>query len=145
MKKSRVIGITLIILLIAMVYIFYDKMQFTTYGEVISDMLREDESITEISIIDYKTDRYFNSDNSEIVEKITIELLNMEMKRDNNSPLRYDYVIFLHTNKGNKYDIAVGETSVEFGYDGRFKIINENTLYENIEKADIEWEPARSQ
>ncbi|UOE95217.1 hypothetical protein [Alkalihalobacillus sp. LMS39] len=145
MKKRGVIGIALIILLSAMVYSFYDQMQLKTYGDVLENMLNEDESITEISIIDYKTDRYFSSDNSEIVEKFTIELLNMDMKRDNNTPLRYDYVIFLHTNKGNKYDIAVGLSSVEFGYDGRFTLINENTLYANIEKANIEWEPARSQ
>ena len=144
MRKRRVITVAIIMLLMGIGYYFYNQMQFKTYEEVMSNMLSDEESIIRISIIDYETDSYFSTNNSELVEKLTFEPLNMEMKKNNKTPLNLNYVVFLHTNKEGKYDISLGETSLEFGYDGRYEIINENILYQVIQNADIEWEPARS-
>ena len=136
MKKGNTFLIALLVVGVGLFFTI-DKMKYTTYGEVISEMIGNEEVIN-ITIVDWENHREFNTENKEFINKLLLEPSSMEMKKSNDS-IDVDYTINIETNQGKNYDMGLGKSNVTISHSGRFKFINNNELYQIIQNEDWDW------
>ncbi|WP_280771932.1 hypothetical protein [Salipaludibacillus daqingensis] len=140
MKKSSMIKLALSVILIVTGVFIYDKMKNTTYEDVMSEMIGEEETIKKIKIDNMRANSQFKTEDKERIEKLMSEPLNMEMKKSNEIP-KIDYMIVIHTDNKNVYDLGLGENGAHLGYSGSYEIVSDNELYQLIESDELGWEP----
>ncbi|MDC3425137.1 hypothetical protein NC797_11535 [Aquibacillus sp. 3ASR75-11] len=140
MKKRSIILVSIIVIGIGTWLFINDQMKYTTYGTVISDMVNQEEAITEISIESTRKDNMFRTNNKQIINKIVNEPSQMELKKQNKIPT-VDYMITINTDTYKDYLIMLGKNHIQIGTKGQYKIVKNNNLYQLIENADFDWKP----
>lgn len=138
MKKKSSIIVILLVILGTSGWFIIDQTKYTTYESVISAVIDENANINEIEIEDMRNHRITYSDSQDVFQKITQNTNSMQLKESDELP-KIDYIITIKTNKGT-YDMFLGEKSVHINTMGIYEIVEQNTLYDNVENTDFEWE-----
>lgn len=143
MNKKLLVLIGLFIVGIA-IYILFNQMKYTTYEEVIADMVSEDEVVKKINIENTRGKVYdtsqkveFETQDNKIIETILDKPSDMKLKRHDKIPT-WDYTITFYTDTNKRYEIILGKTDAQIG-DAFYEFVSENELYQLILNNDWNW------
>ncbi|MFC4403816.1 hypothetical protein [Gracilibacillus xinjiangensis] len=134
--KKRAIALVIPILLGIAIFLVMDQLKYTTYEEVIAEMIHDPKDITKVIIENRRTKLEITS--AELIRKLLKEPADMELKKQDKIP-DFDYIVQIHTNYGEVYDVGVGKNGAHFGYAGSYTVTNDNRLFHRIDH--MEWEP----
>lgn len=144
-KKHVASFLLMVISVLAILGIFhvtYD-MKLTSYEDVVSVLIDEEDTIIRMTIEDMETRQRFQTEDPEIIEKLFSIPPGMEMRKMDRHRYIDNYHILFHTDNRNNISFSVGEESLAvFGISDTnyYAITEDNQLYQFIENKDWDWE-----
>jgi hypothetical protein len=141
--KKRIAIVSGVIVLILGAFLIYNQIKYTTYGEAVSGMLKEDEQVNQIEILWTTRDsnqgyirKRVTIKDEETINKILDQPSDMKLKVNNKTP-GTEYWITFYTDT-NVYGIVFGDGDAQIG-DGFFNIVDENILEQVIKSEELNW------
>ncbi|GGK36234.1 hypothetical protein GCM10010965_31520 [Caldalkalibacillus thermarum] len=143
MKNKKFLIVFLLVILGVGVFLIVDQMKTTTFGEVLTNLLDEDENITEIYIHYYyppEEEKKMVLNDKDEIDQFIEQSSDMILKPTNKL---YDagYIMFFRTDN-ETYAMTLGRNEIlrVSGHVKDYQIVGENQLIEVIESFDEKWE-----
>ncbi|WP_121639509.1 hypothetical protein [Virgibacillus sp. Bac330] len=144
MRKKKIWNLVILLLIIVAVFFMVAQWRTTTYKEVLTDLISEDEEIRTIDITYYNNsdervwkDMYL--DNNDEMMKIIEQPADMKLKKTTERG-DTEYFITVRTTK-SAYSISIDNKHNLFieGHKYNYHIIGDNVLVESIESLGDKW------
>jgi len=139
---SFLIMVFSVLAVLGIFHVTYD-MKLTTYEDVLSEVLDEEDTIIRMTIEDMETRQRFQTEDAQIIEKLFSIPSGMEMRKMDRHRYIDNYHILFHTDNRVNISFRVGEESVSvFGTSDTnyYEITEDNQLYQFIENKEWDWE-----
>ncbi|WP_059170663.1 hypothetical protein [Bacillus sp. FJAT-27445] len=139
--------LTIFIIFVGFFAYKYFSIKQTTYGDVVSELLKNDETVKriDIAISTYNegtvTRKTAIISNNDIINRLLNEPAKMELMTHDRLPIiEYWLTFYTDTAKKKGFDIIMGDGFAIIGKE-QYRISGDNKLAETIENLDIDWEP----
>lgn len=137
----RITGVILVCIMI-LGYIVIEQSRQTTYQELMSNLISEDETIEEItvsqSLLLMKKTATVTLDNLELISNILGAEIKLK-KIVGNKPIMSDHTLFIKTDK-NSYQVHFNEGRIAIGSEEYYTIDPYlNPIFSLIQNEDLDW------